>query len=97
MKHKETMKHWDDFRTALKGEKKSEKIEKIARELGCTYRTVDAMTGKADIGLAAQNIYNYLQTNMMLNACISAKRSCFWAAIAAIAACISIVVMLCSK
>ena len=48
-------------------------------------------------------IHIFLQTNMMLNACVSAKesgelakqscssakRSCFWAAVAAIAACIS--------
>jgi hypothetical protein len=28
-----------------------------------------------------QNIHTFLQTKMMLNACVSAKRSCFWAAI----------------
>ena len=46
---------------------------------------------------AVENAHRFLQTQMMLNACVSAKRSCFWAAVAAIAACISIVVMLCSK
>jgi hypothetical protein len=53
----------------------------------------------------ASGIHTYLQTNMMLNACVSAKesselakqscglakRSCFWAMVAAIAACISVV------
>ncbi len=53
-------------------------------------------------------IHTFLQTNMMLNACVSARESaelakqscglakwcCFWAAIAAIAACISVVLTL---
>jgi hypothetical protein len=37
------------------------------------------------------NIHYALQTEMMFNACISAKRSCVWAAVAAIAACISVI------
>ena len=49
------------------------------------------------INAITRNIHTVLQTDMMLNACIAAKRSCFLAAIAAIAACISIVVMLCLK
>ena len=40
---------------------------------------------------AVENAYRFLQTQMMLNACVSAKRSCFWAAIAAIAACVGVV------
>jgi hypothetical protein len=36
-----------------------------------------------------QNILYALQTEMMFNACVFAKRSCFWAAVAAIAACLS--------
>jgi len=36
------------------------------------------------------NIYYVLQTEEMFNACVSAKWSCFWAAVAAIAACISV-------
>jgi len=46
-------------------------------------------------------IHTFLQTNMMLNACVSAKescefakRSCFWAVVAAIAGCISVVLVL---
>ncbi len=58
-----------------------------------------------------QAAHSFLQSKMMLNACVSAeessglakqacnsaKWSCRWAAIAAIVACISIVVMLCLK
>ena len=36
-----------------------------------------------------QNILYSLQTEMMFNACIFAKRSCFWAAVAATVAAIS--------
>ena len=41
-----------------------------------------------------QNIIYALQTEMMFNACVFANRSCFWAAVAAIAACISVVLVL---
>jgi hypothetical protein len=56
------------------------------------------------INAITQNIHTALQTEMMFNACVFAKWSCFCAAVAAgislitaIAACVSIVVMLCSK
>ncbi|MCJ7730183.1 MAG: hypothetical protein MUO27_09950 [Sedimentisphaerales bacterium] len=42
----------------------------------------------------SSNIHIVLQTEMMFNACIFAKRSCFWAAIAAIASCISVLLVL---
>ena len=55
-----------------------------------------------------ENAHRFLQTKMMFNACISAsesgelakqpcglaKKCCFWAAVAAIAACISVVLTL---
>ena len=41
-----------------------------------------------------QDILYALQTEMMFNACVFAYRSCFWAAIAAIAACISVILVL---
>ena len=41
-----------------------------------------------------QAINSFLQSKMMLNACVLAKWSCFWAAIAAIAACISVLLVL---
>ena len=44
--------------------------------------------------ISYQNILYSLQTEMMFNACISAKHSCFWAAVAAIVAFISVVLVL---
>jgi hypothetical protein len=41
--------------------------------------------------LMTQAMHSFLQSKMMLNACVSANRSCFWAAVAAIAAFISVV------
>jgi hypothetical protein len=41
-----------------------------------------------------RNIYLMLHTEEMFNACVYAKRSCFWAAIAAIASCISVLLVL---
>jgi ATP-dependent protease HslVU (ClpYQ) ATPase subunit len=41
-----------------------------------------------------QNILYALQTEMMFNACVFARWSCFWAAIAAIAACLSAILVL---
>ena len=41
-----------------------------------------------------RNIHTVLQSEMMFNACTSAKRSCFWAAVAAIVACISVILVL---
>jgi predicted TPR repeat methyltransferase len=40
------------------------------------------------------NVYYVLQTEEMFNACVLAKWSCFWAAIAAIASCISVLLVL---
>lgn len=42
-----------------------------------------------------QRIHTDLQTETMLDACIMAKWSCFCAAIAAIVACISVILTLC--
>ena len=41
-----------------------------------------------------KSLHNTIQTEMMIKSCISAKWSCFWAAIAAIVACISVVLVL---
>ena len=38
-----------------------------------------------------ENIYRFLQTKMMLNACVSSKQSCKWAAIAATVAAIGVI------
>ncbi|MBW8000887.1 MAG: hypothetical protein FVQ80_02565 [Planctomycetes bacterium] len=84
------------------------RLQEIAKEYGVYNFSAD---GARDTYTLYHNIHTYLQSEMMCNACISAenssklakqacssaKWSCIWAAIAAIAACISIVVMLCLK
>ncbi len=42
----------------------------------------------------SRNIYYALHTEEMFNACVSAKWSCFWAFIAALAGCISVLLVL---
>lgn len=49
---------------------------------------------EAIIKLYYQNILFALQTEMMFNACVSSKWSCFFAAVATISACISIILTL---
>ncbi|HBG26986.1 MAG: hypothetical protein A2Y10_15395 [Planctomycetes bacterium GWF2_41_51] len=49
---------------------------------------------KSELYFKIQSIQNFLNMNTMLNACISAKWSCFWATIAAIAAFVSVILML---
>lgn len=41
-----------------------------------------------------KSLHDTIQTEMMIQSCISAKRSCFWASVAAIAACLSVVLVL---
>jgi hypothetical protein len=87
-------------------EKKLEKVRKInamstnpkkeaamilAKELGVSTRDANIEGRPAGIGIIIDRIYRYLQTQMMLNACISAKRSCKWAAIAAGIAAIGVI------
>jgi len=84
------------------------RLRDIAIEYGVYNFSAD---GALDTYTLFKNIHIYLQSKLMLNACASAKSSsdlakqacnsakwsCRWAAIAAIVACISIVVMLCLK
>lgn len=73
--------------------------------LGATILNVENVDGsdaqsqcvrlEAFIGELLNNMHYTLQTEMMLNACISAKRSCFWAAVAAILACFSVILTMC--
>ena len=41
-----------------------------------------------------KSLHTAIQTEMMIKSCISAKWSCFWAAVAAIVACISVILVL---
>jgi hypothetical protein len=72
-----------------------------ANILAANIRTVDGRTAVANvelyIGELTNNINNTLQTKMMFNACTSAKWSCFFAAVAAIVACISVILTMCLK
>jgi hypothetical protein len=72
-----------------------------ANILAANIRTVDGRTAVANvelyIGELTNNINNTLQTKMMFNACVSAKWSCFFAAVAAIVACISVILTMCLK
>jgi len=52
---------------------------------------------ESQIGELINNIHNTLQTKMMLNACVFAKWSCLFAAVAAIVACISVILTMCLK
>ena len=41
-----------------------------------------------------KSLHTSIQTEMMIKSCIFAKWSCFWAAVAAIVACISVILVL---
>jgi len=72
-------------------------VKELAKEIGApvppTLAGEPAKT-RTLIDESLRNIRFVLQTEMMLNACVFAKRSCFYAAIAAIAACISVLLVL---
>ena len=72
-------------------EKRGDSLQKIAIDIGA-HMPISAPSSMIHL---YEKIQTVLQTEMMLNACVSAKRSCFWAAIAAIAACISVILTLC--
>ncbi len=64
----------------------------LARKIGVPLRAVTIAPQFIDD--TTRSIHTVLQTETMLNACGSAKWSCFWAAIAAAVACISVVLTL---
>jgi len=73
-------------------EKRGKPLQEIAIDIGAN---LPISAPSAQIHLF-EKIHTVLQTEMMLNACVSAKQSCFLAAIATIAGCISIIVTLLS-
>jgi hypothetical protein len=80
-------------------EEQLNQIVDIARRVGASIppyllKAGEEITTKNNINTVASNIHVVLQTEMMFNTCIFAKHSCFWAAIAAIAACISVILVL---
>jgi len=81
------------------GEERTVALTKIANEIKAYYIPAN---GTSDTYTLYHNIHTYLQSEMMLNACVSAEKSgkiamwsCIFAAVAAIAACISFVLTLC--
>jgi hypothetical protein len=71
--------------------KKYEQIKKLASRVGAYIHPRHTQAQEEFVTEMAYKIHVVLQTEMMLNACVSAKQSCFWAAIAAILAGISII------
>ena len=62
-------------------------LENIIKKIGVSLPTagMDSLKDKC-----VKSIHTALQTEMMIKACVSAKWSCFWAMVAATAACISV-------
>jgi hypothetical protein len=87
-----------DIQAQPASEEQLNKIVDIARRIGAStphymVKTGEDATTKNSINQVASNIHIVLQTELMFNACVFAKWSCFWAAVAAIAACISIILV----
>ena len=64
---------------------------KLAKELGVSIYDLHRHGAFAPTEVIIENIYRFLQTKMMLNACVSSKQSCKWAAIAATVAAIGVI------
>ncbi len=58
----------------------------LAKELRVSLYDSHKPGTNAPTPVIVENIYRFLQTKMMFNACVSARSSCKWAAIAAIVA-----------
>jgi len=87
-----------EIQTAPPSGEQLQRIEDIAKRTGASLpewlHTQDP-TSRKNINFIAKNIHTVLQTEMMFNACVSAKWSCLFAAIASIVACVSIILTLC--
>jgi hypothetical protein len=71
-----------------------DKLLELGRKIGINPPHNPNNQRQGQVIYMTQAINSFLQTKMMLNACVSAKWSCFWAAIAAIASCISVLLVL---
>ena len=97
MKNREIKKYKQELYRIGKLEQKDqlEPIKALASEIGAPLYGGQGQLGQPEyINYAKRSIHMVLQTDMMLNACGSAKWSCFWAAIAATVACISVLLTL---
>lgn len=98
MRNKEIEGYKRKHRDALRKEKYPEMAEllrDIAKEIGTKLPDGIADNQKKDIIQLNASIHDVLQTEMMFNACVFAKWSCFFAAVAAIVACASVVLNMC--
>ncbi len=81
----------------LEQEEQRKQLEALSEEIGASVYWKYGEMGEGEyVNSIRDNIYMVLQTEMMLNACVSAKWSCLFAAIAAIVACISVFELLSS-
>jgi hypothetical protein len=82
-------------------EEQLKRIVAIAKRIGASIPPYllnnEEIPTRNNINFVTSNIHIVLQTEMMFNACVSAKWSCFFAAFAAIAACISVILTVCLK
>lgn len=95
MKNREIKKHKKEVCSIVneKDQKEQQKlIIALANKIGVPLRGITNASQFIDD--TTHSIHMVLQTETMLNACSFAKWSCFWAAIAATVACISVVLTL---
>ena len=81
----------------LSFEKQPNKLIELGGKIGVNPPHSPGNHEQKQVIYMTQAIHSCLQTKMMLNACIYARRSCMWAAIAAIVAFLSVVLMWCIR
>jgi hypothetical protein len=71
-----------------------EPIKRLAGRIPACLPVHPSEEQKDFINETIHNIHIVLQSEMMFNACIFAKRSCFWAAVAAVVSLVSVLMVL---
>ena len=81
----------DILKTPTKRELQHNQLEEWLTKYGVYHRQSESIEEGGVVWWreAIENAHRFLQTEMMFNACVSAKSSCRWAAVAAIAALIA--------
>ena len=95
MTNKEVKKYEKELCEILKldFEEQPSKLQELGKTIGINLPHNPNEHRQKQIIHMTQAAHSFFQTKMMLSACVSAKRSCFWAAIAA---CIAVILTLCS-
>lgn len=70
--------------------KNAEELRKIAEKLSAKLPNGLSDRQRKELVQLNASIHDVLQTELMFNACVSAKRSCRWAAVAATVAAVSV-------